>query len=54
MLIIFLLVGNDFGILHETKDFLSMKCEITDMREASDVIGIEIFCNRSQGLLGLS
>ena len=49
-----LLAANDLGLLHETKKFLSRNFEVKDMGEVSYVIGIEIFCNRSQGLLGLS
>ena len=45
---------NDLGLLHETKKFLSSNFEMKDMGEASYVIGIEIFQNRSQELLGLS
>ena len=49
-----LLVTNDFGLLSETKKYLSNKFEMKDIGEASYVIGIEIFQDRSQGLLGLS
>jgi len=49
-----LLAINDLGLLHETKKFLSSNFEMNDMDEASYVIGIEIFGNRSQELLGLS
>ena len=49
-----LLATNDLGLLHETKKFLSKNFEVKDMGEVSYVIGIEIFYNRSQGLLGLS
>ena len=49
-----LLATNDLGLLHETKKFLSRNFEVKDMGEVSYVIGIEIFHNRSQGLLGLS
>ena len=49
-----LLAANDLGLLHETKKFLSRNFEVKDMGEVSYVIGIEIFRNRSQGLLGLS
>ncbi|OMO59932.1 reverse transcriptase [Corchorus capsularis] len=49
-----LLVTNDAGLLHDVKKFLSNKFEMKDMGEASYVIGIEIFRDRSQGLLGLS
>jgi len=48
-----LLATNDIGLLHETKKFLSRNFEEKDMGEVSYVIGIEIFRNRSQGLLGL-
>ena len=49
-----MLAINDIGLLHETKKFLSSNFEMKDMGGASYVIGIEIFRNRSQGLLGLS
>ena len=45
---------NDLGLLSETKKFLSNNFEMKDMGEAYYVIGIEIFRDRSQGLLGLS
>jgi len=49
-----LLATNDLGLLSETKRFLSNNFEMKDMCEAYYVIGTEIFCDRSQGLLGLS
>jgi len=49
-----LLAINDLGLLRETKKFLYRNFEIKDMSEASYMIGIEIFRNRSQGLLYLS
>ena len=49
-----LLASNDLGLLSETKKFLFSNFEMKDMGEASYVIGIEIFWDRSQGLLGLS
>jgi hypothetical protein len=49
-----LLANSDLGLLHETKRFLSMNFEMKDMGEASYVIGIEIFRDRSRRLLGLS
>jgi len=49
-----LLATNDLGLLSETEKFLSNNFEMKDMGEASYVIGIEIFRDRSQGLLGLS
>ena len=49
-----LLATNDLGLLHQTKKYLSQNFEMKDMEEATYVIGIEIFRDRSQGLLGLS
>ena len=49
-----LLVTNDLGLLSETKRFLSSNFEMKDMGEVHYVLGIEIFHDRSQGLLGLS
>ena len=45
---------NDMVLLYDVKKFLSNNFEMKDMGEVSYVIGIEIFRNRSQGLLGLS
>jgi len=49
-----LLATNDLGLLSETKRFLSNNFEIKDIGKAYCVIGIEIFCDKSQGVLGLS
>ena len=49
-----LLAANDKGMLRDVKEFLSKNFEMKDMGEASYVIGIEIFRDRSQGVLGLS
>ena len=49
-----LLATNDLSLLYETKRFLSNNFEMKDMDEATYVTGIEIFQNRSQGMLGLS
>jgi len=49
-----LLATNDLGLLSETKKFLSNNFDMKDMGETYYVIGIEIFYDRSQGLLGLS
>jgi hypothetical protein len=49
-----LLASSDLGLLHETKKFLSKDFEMKDMGEETYVIGIEIFRDRSRGLLGLS
>lgn len=39
---------NDFGMLHKNKNFLSKNFEMKDIGEASYVIGIEIFRDRSR------
>ena len=49
-----LLAASDRGLLHDVKNYLSSNFEMKDMGEASYVIGIEIFRDRSQGILGLS
>ena len=54
-----LLTSSDLSLLHETKKFLSKNFvsknfEMKDMDEVTYVIGIEIFQDRSHGLLGLS
>ena len=49
-----LLASSDLGLLHETKKFLSKNFEMKDMDEVTYAIGIEIFQDRSHGLLGLS
>jgi len=45
---------NDFGMLHEMKQFLSNNLDIKDMCESTYVISIEIHRNLSQGILRLS
>ena len=49
-----LLASSDLDMLYETKRFLSNKFEMKDLGEASYVIGIEIYRDRSRGILGLS
>jgi hypothetical protein len=49
-----LLASSDLGILLETKKFLSKNFEMKDIDEATYVIEIEIFRDRSRGILGLS
>ena len=49
-----LLAMNDFGLLYQTKIFLSKTFEMKYMGEVSYVIGIEILCDRRHALLGLS
>ena len=49
-----LLVANDRGLLHEVKQFFSMKLGMKDMGDASYYIGIKIHRDRPRGILGLS
>ncbi|RVW44256.1 Retrovirus-related Pol polyprotein from transposon TNT 1-94 [Vitis vinifera] len=42
----------DLGLLRETKEHLSKNFHMVNMGEANYVIGIEIFRDRSQGMLG--
>ena len=49
-----LLATNDIGLLHETKRFLSKKFEMKDLGDASFVLRIQIYRDRSQGILRLS
>jgi len=48
-----LLATNDILLLHDIKKFLSNKFEMKDTNEASYLIGINIFRERSQGVIGL-
>ena len=43
-----LLTASDHGLLHDVKNYLSSNFEMKDMGEASYVIRIEIFRDRSQ------
>jgi len=49
-----LIAANDIVLLHDVNKFLSNKFEMKDMGDASYVIRIEIFRERSQGVLGLT
>ena len=49
-----LLATNDKDLMHEAKQFLSKHFDMKDMGDASYVIGIKIFRNRHNGILGLS
>ena len=42
------------GLLHEAKRFLSSKFDMKDLGNASFVLGIQIYRDRSRGILGLS
>ena len=49
-----LLAGSSHSLLRETKDFLNENFDMKDMGEASHIIVIEIYHNRSLGMLKLS
>ena len=49
-----LLASSYLGLLGETKEYLFKNFHMVDMGEANYVIGIEIFRDRSRGVLGLS
>ena len=49
-----LLASSDVELLHETKRFLSSKFDMKDLGNASFVLGIQIYKDRSKGILGLS
>ena len=49
-----LLATNDISLLHETKRFLSKQYEMKDLGDASFVLGIQIYRDRSRGILRLS
>ena len=49
-----LLASSDVNLLNDTKRLLSANFDMKDLGEASFVLGIEIYCDRSRNLLGLS
>lgn len=49
-----LLACNDIILLHEAKRFLAKHFEMQDLSDASFVLGIQIYRDCSQGILGLS
>ena len=49
-----LFANNDESLLNETKKTLTQYFDMKDLGNASFVLGIEIHCDRSWGLLGLS
>ena len=49
-----LLASYDLGMIYETKEYLKNNFDMKDMSEATFIIGIEIYRDRSRGLLGLS
>ncbi|KAL0419078.1 UNVERIFIED_CONTAM: Retrovirus-related Pol polyprotein from transposon RE1 [Sesamum radiatum] len=49
-----LLIGNDIKILGDTKAWLSTQFSMKDLDEASYILGIKIFRDRSQRILGMT
>jgi hypothetical protein len=49
-----LLACSDKNLLHETKGFLSSNFDMKDLGDASYVLGIEIYRDRTRSVLGLS
>ena len=49
-----LLIGNDIPMLQSIKIWLSQKSSMRDLGEASYVLGIKIYRDRSKRMLGLS
>ena len=49
-----LLSSSNVELLHETKQFLFSKFDMKDLGNASFVLGIQIYRDRSRGILGLS
>ena len=49
-----LLASSDVNLLNDTKPLLSANFDMKDLGKASFVLGIEIYHDRSQNLLGLS
>ena len=49
-----LLIGNDVGMLSSVKAWLSKNFSMKDLGEASYVLGIKIYRDRSKRMLGLS
>ena len=49
-----MLASSNIGLLHETKRFLSNNFEMEDLGNASFVLDIQIYRDRSHGILGLS
>ena len=49
-----LLIGNDIEILHSIKGYLNKNFSMKDLGEASYLLGIKIYRDRSRRLIGLS
>ena len=49
-----LLIGNDIDLLNSVKSYLNSKFSMKDLGEASYILGIKIYRDRSRRLIGLS
>src|SRR3954462_6414138 len=49
-----LLIGNDIDLLNSVKSYLNSKFSMKDLGEASYILGINIYRDRSRRLIGLS
>src|SRR3954462_385099 len=49
-----LLIGNDIDLLNSVKSYLNSKFSMKDLGEASYILGIKIYRDRSKRLIGLS
>ena len=49
-----LLIGNDTELLKSVKDYLNSKFSMKDLGEATYILGIKIYRERSRRLIGLS
>ena len=49
-----LLIGNDIYLLNSVKSYLNSKFSMKDLGEASYILGIKIYRDRSRRLIGLS
>jgi hypothetical protein len=49
-----ILASSDKNLLHETKGFLSSNFDMKDLGDATYVLGIEIYRDKTKGVLGLS
>ena len=49
-----LLIGNDVGVMSSMKIWLSSQFEVTDLGEANFILGIKLWWNCKNRMLGLS
>ena len=49
-----LLIGNDVGVMSSVKFWLSSQFDMKDLREANFILGIKLWRDRKNKMLGLS